>query len=211
MRVNAGVARDIALAAKGAGVPNMIHISSFSVYGPARLIERRTPPAPVSDYGRSKLTGDAAVLELADTHFGVTLLRLPLIYSEESLGKLGQLLRLWREARILPVPSNDVSRAMISVDMSAAVLTRLAAEPRSGVVFAADPRPFTYADAMRARPELLYRLPLPRLVTDFFERVVPGIASKVFADSHLADADNLAVEYGLASQLYRDIAAAELH
>lgn len=210
LAVNAEVPRQIATAAKAAGVPHMIHISSFSVYGPARLVDRETPPAPASDYGRSKLAGDTAIQDLADDGFAVTILRLPLIYGLDSLGKLGQLLRLWRRARILPVPRADVSRAMISVDLSAEIIARLIAVPRPGIVFAADPRPFTYADTIRARPEALHRLPLPRPVTDLFERALPAIGSRLFANSHLADGDNLAIEYRLASQLYRDIAAAEL-
>jgi nucleoside-diphosphate-sugar epimerase len=208
--INADVPRQIATAAKAAGVPHMIHISSFSVYGAARLIDSETPPAPTSEYGRSKLAGDTAILELADDGFAVTILRLPLIYGVDSLGKLGQLLRLWRRVRILPVPRADVSRAMISVDLSAEILAHLIAVPRTGIVFAADPRPFTYADTLQARPEALRRLRLPRPVTDLFERAFPAIGSRLFMNSHLADADNLAIEYQLASQLYRDIAAAEL-
>lgn len=209
--VNVEVPRQIAGAAKAAGVPHMIHISSFSVYGPARHIDRATSPAPASDYGRSKLSGDTALLALADPGFAVTILRLPLIYGVDSLGKLGQLLRLWRRVRVLPVPRADVSRAMISVDLSAATIAQLAtAEPRAGVAFAADPRPFTYAETMQARPEALHRLPLPRPVTDFFERAMPAIGTRLFMNSQLAEADNLAIEFGLASQLYRDIAAADL-
>lgn len=208
--INVEVPQRIAAAAKAAGVPHMIHISSFSVYGPARWIDRETPPAPTSDYGRSKLAADTAILSLAEEGFAVTILRLPLIYGADSLGKLGQLLRLWRRIRILPVPRGDVSRAMISVDLSAGALAQLAATPRTGVVFAADPRPFTYADTMQARPEALYRLPLPRHVTDFAERAFPAIGSRLFMNSQLADADNLSIEYGIPSQLYRDIATAEL-
>jgi len=207
--VNADVPRQIAAAAKAAGVPHMIHVSSFSVYGAARRIDRETPPSPASDYGRSKLAGDTALLKLADDGFAVTILRLPLIYGADSLGKLGQLLRLWRRVRLLPVPRADVVRAMISVDLSAAILARLAATPRTGIVFAADPRPFTYRDAMQARSERLYPLPLPRPVTALVERTVPAIGNRLFVDSALAESDNLAIEYGLASQLYRDIAAAD--
>jgi len=207
--VNVDVPRQIAAAAKAADVPHMIHVSSFSVYGPARRIDRETSPSPASDYGRSKLAGDTALLKLADDRFAVTILRLPLIYGTDSLGKLGQLLRLWRRVRLLPVPSADVVRAMISVDLSAAILSRLAATPRTGIVFAADPRPFTYVDAMHARSERLYRLPLPRPVTALVERTIPTIGNRLFLDSALAESDNLAIEYGLASQLYRDIAAAD--
>ncbi|MDT8759718.1 NAD-dependent epimerase/dehydratase family protein [Sphingomonas psychrotolerans] len=209
--VNVDTPCRIAAAAKAAGVPHMIHTSSFSVYGPARRIDRATPIAPASDYGRSKAAGDAGLLALADATFAVTILRLPLIYGVDSLGKLGQLLHLWHRTRVLPVPRADIARAMISVDLAASVVAQLVGErPRNGVVFAADPRPFTYADTLRARAGDLRLLRLPHAVTALLERALPQIGSRLFMNSELAEADNLAIHYGMASQLYRDIAAADL-
>lgn len=210
-RVNVDMPLALAQSARAAGTRRMIHISSFSVYGGARLIDERTPTRPTSDYGRSKLAADTRLLAMADDRFAVTALRLPLIYAPDSLGKLGQLLKLWTRLRVLPVPAADVSRAMISADLSASVVARLCEDFRPGVQFAADPMPFTYAQAAAARSETLLRLPLPAVATHMAERVAPAIAARLFADSHLADADNLAIGYGLASQLYRDIANAVLH
>jgi len=209
--VNFDVACRLASAAKTAGIRHLVHVSSFSVYGGARFIDADTPVRPESDYGKSKLRADAALLALADDRFAVTIVRLPLIYGQGSLGKLGRLLRLWVRTRVLPVPTGDVSRAMIGVEMSARVLARLTTEPFTGVVFAADPNPFTYADAARARGERLYRLFIPRPLTRLVERVAPALGGRLFADCRLADKDNLAVWYGFPSELYRDIATADIH
>lgn len=205
-RVNARLPIAIARAARVAGVADMIHISSFSVYGRARLIQAATLSAPTGTYGRSKLAADTALLALADDRFRVAVLRLPLVYGGRTPGKLEQLIRLWSRIRLLPVPAADVARAMISIDLSAQVVAHLIDHPRSGVVLAADPRPFTYADAAAARSGL-YRLPLPAAVTRSVERLAPGTGNRLFADSILADTDNIAVTLGLSSRLYRDIAA----
>ncbi|MFT4057614.1 MAG: NAD-dependent epimerase/dehydratase family protein [Novosphingobium sp.] len=211
-RVNADLPRRIGETAKAAGVRHLIHVSSFSVYGGAHAIDRATPEAPASDYGRSKQVGDKALLALADDRFAVTILRLPLIYGKNVAGKLAQLLQLWARVRVLPVPVGDVHRAMIGVDLSAEIIARLAADPpENSIVFAADPRPFTYADAARARGEGLHCLPVPRILARAIERAVPSIGGRLFADSRLAEDDNIAIRHDFASRLYRDIAAADLH
>lgn len=209
-RINVEIPRRWATAAKRAGVRHLIHISSFSVYGAATAIDRDTATSAVGDYGRSKLAADGELLALADNHFAVSILRLPLIYGEGSLGKLGQLLRWWERLRMLPVPAGDISRAMIGAELSAAVISHLCRSPQTGIVFAADPLPFTYVQAARARGGRLFRLPVPHTMTTLVERAIPALGSRLFGDSRLADTDNLAIEYGLESRLYRDIAMASL-
>lgn len=205
-RINVELPRRWAKAAKVAGVHHIIHISSFSVYGGAHTIDRDTMATPVSDYGRSKLAADEELLGLADEHFRVSILRLPLVYGGDSLGKLGQLLLWWERMRVLPIPVGDVSRAMIGVELSAEVIAQLCWTPHTGIVFAADPQPFTYTEAARSRGRRLFRLSLPRVMTSLVARVVPTLGRRLFADSRLAEADNLAIRYGLASRLLHDMA-----
>lgn len=209
-RVNVDIPCRLAATAKSKGVRHFLQISSFSVYGNADRIDAETVTLPVGEYGRSKLNADMRLLELADDRFSVTILRLPLIYSRKSLGRLGQLLRLWTRLRVIPVPAGDVARAMIGVDLSAEVIARLAIEPRNGIVFAADPRHFTYADTARTRRETLHRLPLPRSIVKLATRVMPAICGRLFADSRLAEKDNQAIRYRLESTLYHDIASANI-
>lgn len=210
-QVNVRMPLRLAASARDAGVRHVVHVSSFSVYGGATWIDRTTLPAPTSDYGRTKLAADEALGALPCPGFDVALLRLPLVYSPDALGKLGQLLRLWRRLRILPVPRDDVRRAMISVELAAEVVEQMITRPpTSGVLFAADPQPFTYRDAVRARGERLHGVELPQAVTRAAQRIVPTLADRLFADSQLSEVDNLAARYGLSPRLYRDIADAKL-
>lgn len=206
-RVNVALPVQIARVARDSGVRQFIHVSSFSVYGDAERIDRATNPMPVNDYGRSKLAADRAILELASDAFAVTVLRLPLVYAVTSHGKLSKLIRLWSRIRVAPIPSVDICRSMISANLAAEILAHLASqEPQSGVAFAADPRPFTYKDAAGCRSEILATLPIPGFAIRLAKNIVPNLVRRLTADSHLADMDNLSVNFGLASRLYRDIA-----
>lgn len=206
-RINVTLPARIANLARDAGVQQFVHVSSFSVYGDAEEINRSTSPAPIGDYGRSKLAADRALMALATPGFTVTSLRLPLVYASETPGKLGQLIGLWSRIRFLPIPPKDISRAMIAAELAAEVLARLVSRPPiGGFLFAADPMPFTYRRAARSRTEHLVALPIPRIGITAARRLAPDYANRLLADSQLSVIDNLAVEFGLSSRLYQDIA-----
>jgi nucleoside-diphosphate-sugar epimerase len=206
-QVNADLPFRFAEAAKAAGVRQIIHVSSFSVYGYASTVDRSTATAPNSDYGQSKLQGDQRLLTLCDERFTVSILRLPLVYGGGARSKLERLLHWWMRLRVLPTPVGDLSRAMIGVELAAEVIAALSREPRPGIFLAADPQPFTYAAVYCASGGRLARLPMPGAITDLVQRIAPAIGARLFGDSRLADVDNLAVKYGLASRLSDDIAA----
>ncbi|MBB3034375.1 NAD-dependent epimerase/dehydratase family protein [Alteriqipengyuania lutimaris] len=204
--VNVSLPREIARHAREAGVAHFVHISSFSVYGDALLVDGSTPENPTSDYGRSKRDADDALNELSNDAFAVTCLRLPLVYSFAKPGKLGSLLRLWKKTRILPIPANDIERAMISADLSAeTILGLLARPPRRGTVHAADAEPFAYRKAARASSGLR-TVAIPEALRVPLLSITGATGKRMFGDSRLRETDNLAHEFGIPSQLYADIA-----
>lgn len=207
--VNVTTAINLASRSKESGASHLIQISSFSVYGGAHAIGAATLPSPSTEYGKSKLAADVALSALGDEHFMVSILRLPLIYSTDAPSKLSRLIHWWAKIGVMPVPTGDVLRAMIGVELTAEVITELVAQPRGGVIFASDPAPFTYSDAARTRKETLRCLRIPRAIARIAERIVPSIGGRLFADSSLAANENFAVSHGLSSRLYHDIAAFE--
>ena len=174
------------------------------------IIDAQSPPSPITEYGRSKWRADEALMRLADDDFAVSILRLPIVYDEGSLGKLGQLLKLWRRIRVLPVPAADVSRSMISASMSAEIIAHMVKTPRTGVYFGADPRPFRYQAVAELQNSNLRVLRVRPQLTDVAKALAPSIGHRLFDDSLLSDSDNLAISFGLESRLYRDIANASL-
>lgn len=209
-RLNVDVPTGIAAAAKHAGAARMIHVSSFSVHGAASRIANDTPFAPTGVYGKTKLAAELALAAIDDDRFAISRLRLPLIYAHESPGKLGQLMRTWTRLGVWPVPPGDVRRSMISVELAAQVIEGLVDTFRSGPTFAADPMPFGYARSARARSEKLRTVTVPRPICAAAVRLAPAIGNRLFADCFLSPDDNLAIELGIESQLYRDIAALDL-
>jgi nucleoside-diphosphate-sugar epimerase len=187
-----------------AEVRHFIHISSFSVYGQSAMIDRTTRVAPNTDYGRSKLAGDQAIVRAKSEQLAVSILRLPLVYSMKTPGKLGHLLNALQRLRFWLVPQNDIERAMISVSSAADIVMRLIDRPLNGIGLAADPQPFTYELASLALPRLI-RIPIPDLCTEAIRALAPGIGNRLFASSALADSDNLAIIYGLRARLGDDV------
>lgn len=218
-RINVELAEALAIRAKEAGVSRFIHISSFSVYGRCEVIDHDSAAQPDTLYGASKLEADQRLLALASESFRPILLRLPLIYDPAQpsdpdqagdLGKLGQLLSLWRRTGFFPAPASDVARSMIGTDLVAQLILELIGSNRSGVTLAADPVPFSYALARRACSEPLRVVPLPRWIVAVAQQLAPNLSLRLFSDSLLAQEANLAIELGLPSRLEHDIAQAQI-
>ncbi len=207
-RANVDAPVHLATLAQEAGVERFVHVSSFSVFGRVRHIDARTPVRPESEYGRSKLAAEEALLALATRDFAVVPVRLPAIVGGGERDKLRRLIALWLRVRRLPVPRTPVERSMISIDLAAQVLAEVAKGQECGVVQAADPILFTYREAAAAIRGATGRsigvVTLPDIATRSLERVAPGLAASLYESSVLAAADNRAAP--LASDLYRVIA-----
>lgn len=207
-RANVEAPVHLATLARAAGARRFVHVSSFSVLGPARHIDAASPAAPVNDYGRSKLAAEQALLALATDDFAVVPVRLPAIVGGGARDKLRRLVALWLRLRRLPVPRTPVERSMISIDLSARVLATVAQGEERGVLHAADREVFTYHQAAAAITGATGRqvgiLTLPDAAVAAMEHVIPSLFSSLYMPSVLAPADNRAER--LPSDLYRTIA-----
>lgn len=161
----------LAIAARAAGVKHFLHISSLSVYGGAEDITASTRPAPISEYGKSKLSGDQALAELSSQSFAVTSLRVPILYGVSGRSKLHKLAKAMTFLRLFPVPGVQQPRSILHFENLAGAIEVLLDTKIGGVRFAADPHPFTFnslADGIARRdgrrprfliwPEWIFRL-----------------------------------------------------
>ena len=113
--VNRALAIETAKKAKEARVPQFILMSSMSVYGiDTGVITRDTVPAPVSNYGKSKLAAEEGILPLKSKSFRVCVLRPPMVYGKGCKGNFQSVIKLVEK---LPAfPKLDNRRSMIHID-----------------------------------------------------------------------------------------------
>jgi dihydroflavonol-4-reductase len=193
MRVNAGGVENVAAAcANRDGPPVMVIVSSLAAAGPCAMDEPRVEgdiPAPVSNYGRSKLAGEQAAARYAGA-VPISIVRPPIVFGPGDRGVL-EMFRPIARWRLHLVPGwGDRRFSLIHVDdlvegllLAAEKGERLRAHglPGQGVYFIAGEDNPTYAqlgqaiaNALGQKPLAIIRLPGPLL------RVV-GIGSDVMA------------------------------
>lgn len=182
--------RAIAHAAKDAGVPRLVQVSSFSILGAAEHIDDRTVERPINAYGRSKAAAEHVLLGNSDDAFSVECVRLPFLFSAAKPSLLAPLLSLATRLRHLPAASgHPVRRSMITYADAARQLANAARSGTGGISFAADPRLFDYdllgvvlVEEARMRLRIVS---LPRIVVAGADRLFPAIGRRLFRSSVL--------------------------
>jgi nucleoside-diphosphate-sugar epimerase len=143
-KVNRDLSIDIAKKAKQEGVKQYIYMSSMIVYGNSfgkklnqtKLITNDTTPEPVNFYGDSKLQAEKGILSLQSPEFSVSIIRAPMIYSNEAKGNFPKLIKF---AEILPIfPKIDNQRSMIYIDNLCEFIRLLIEHKSCGVFFPQD-------------------------------------------------------------------------
>ncbi|WP_326929628.1 NAD-dependent epimerase/dehydratase family protein [Bacillus sp. m3-13] len=114
-KVNRDLAYETAKKAKNDGVNLFVFLSSMSVYGiESGLIDKHTPPRPISNYGKSKLEAEYLIEDLADDNFKVIILRPPMIYGKGCNGNYPKLVNLAKKSPFFLDIKNK--RSMIYID-----------------------------------------------------------------------------------------------
>lgn len=113
--VNRDLAIETAEKAKNESVGAFILLSSMSVYGKdVGVINRATKPAPVSNYGISKLQAEECIAPLASDNFKVCIIRPPMVYGKGCKGNFNSVVKIVKRSPIFPKISNQ--RSMIYID-----------------------------------------------------------------------------------------------
>jgi len=119
-RINTELTAALAEKSKNEGVARFVFMSTMAVYGvPDSLrdpaaINSRTPENPVTPYGKSKLLAENRLRGMADEHFKVYILRLPMVYGAGAPGNYARLCRFVKFTPVFPKVSNK--RSMIGIE-----------------------------------------------------------------------------------------------
>jgi len=185
--VNVGVARQLALAARSAGVRQFVHLSSLSIHGPVPEIVEGSRLSPASAYGVSKAGAEYALQEISSPEFAVTMLRIPTIYGRGRPSKIESLARLLDRVPAFPMPAVSPRRSVISDENLARVMMHLLDEEAAGAVYAADPQPFTIDMLVQIlRGTRIVRLPDVAFAP--LRLLLPGVERSLFGSLEIDDA-----------------------
>jgi nucleoside-diphosphate-sugar epimerase len=184
MATNRDGTANVLEAAQEHGVTRFILVSSLAAAGPTvpgQPIDEARRPAPVTDYGRSKLAAEVLVRAL---DFPWTIVRPPVVYGEWDRGTL-QIFRLARHA-VAPVIGDGSQELSVihAEDLAGALIAAATSRAASGrVYFAAHPTTTTSRDLLLACGRALGRAPRTVRVPPLVAR---GVLSTVGSLAHLA-------------------------
>ncbi|HEU5067777.1 MAG TPA: NAD-dependent epimerase/dehydratase family protein [Sphingomicrobium sp.] len=120
MQANCELPVQVAKAFAATGGRRIVLVSSIAVNGASTRdapFSSSSMPAPVTDYGRSKLAGEEALQSLCRTlGLELVIVRPPLVYGSGAPGNFGQLIRAARRGWPLPLASLRNRRDFIGVD-----------------------------------------------------------------------------------------------
>jgi len=136
-KVNRDLTIELAKKAKAEGVRHFVFLSSGSVYGKLEgVITRDTEPSPVTNYGKSKLEAEEALISMKSQEFAVAILRPLMVYGDGCKGNYQMLEKL---ARIVPVlPTYENRRSLVSVDTLCAYMKDVIDRRSRGIFFPQD-------------------------------------------------------------------------
>lgn len=174
LRVNAEGARQAALASRKVEA-FFVLVSSLAAAGPGTLAQVRTeehPPAPVSDYGRSKLESERVLLDIEGLRYAIV--RPPGVYGPRDKDFLA-LFQAARRGFMPRLGSADKAYTMVHVDDAVASLQAVAAAGVGGnsnvqgeAFFIGHPTPVTQGQLLTyvaaAMERRVRQVPLPILM-----------------------------------------------
>lgn len=115
-RVNVEGTRNVARAAREAGVRRFIHFSTINVYGPGHpdvIYDETSEPAPDTIYGRTKLESEEVALH---EHPGTTVLRLAAVYGPRMRGNYPLLLKALGKGLPMMIGDGRNRRTLVHVE-----------------------------------------------------------------------------------------------
>lgn len=165
-----------------------VHVSSLAAVGPCRdskPVDEFTEPAPVSEYGKSKLMGERVVYHLRDK-IPITIIRPPAVYGPRDSDFLtffkmvnSGFVFYFTEGIYSLIYVDDLVRGIIDAALSESTLGE--------ILFLADSKPYTDSEIVSAIGNALSRRPrrvkIPKSVGEFFVKVFQKFDKKSIINS----------------------------
>ena len=133
-KVNVDASLGLARQARDAGVPLFVFVSSIKVNGEStseQPFRATDDPAPVDEYGRSKLAAERGLRDLERPGFRVAIVRPPLVYGPGVKANFRLLLNLANSGLPLPFGAVRNQRSFVNIWNLADFIARLVSHPRA--------------------------------------------------------------------------------
>jgi nucleoside-diphosphate-sugar epimerase len=183
---------ELAKAAKIAGVPHFVFMSTVNVYkteASEGIINENSDRTPQTPYGDSKRQAEDALLAMADDTFTVSVVRPPLVYGPGVKGNLLNLLNLAQKPWPLPLGGINNKRSMVHVGNLVAMTHTIVDQKAGGCYLATDGRDISTSYLlsqirinMGRKPGLI---PFPSLFIWLLKTVKPTVARRLFGSFEL--------------------------
>ena len=137
-RVNIKYPVELATLAKANGVRQFVFISSISVYGSMEYIDEKSNCNPHTKYGHSKFQAENRLMELNDSQFTVSILRIPMVYGPQAPGNIQSVFKLVKYLPIIPLGNINNERSFISIQNLTYSIDRVLNCQKGGIFLLAD-------------------------------------------------------------------------
>ncbi len=162
--------------------PNLkrfVHVSSLAAVGPCREgkpVDENTEPAPVSEYGKSKLMGEKAVLFFKDK-IPITIIRPPAVYGPRDSDFLS-FFKMVKMGVVFYLTEGLYSLVYVQDLVDGIILASRKNESLGETLFISDNKPYSTAEIVSSISEVLNKKPLKLKIPLDIAKLLIGIFQK---------------------------------
>lgn len=193
IEVNTELTGQLATAAKKGGVRHFIFLSSVKVFGTNgwfddsnKALSVDSNCSPIDGYGKSKLLAEKALLEIEDSNFCVTILRLPLVYGRDAKGNLKLLTWLVDNFSIIPLAIKTSRRSVVSIDNLSEQIAWFICNLESGIFIPQDSNYVSLntivKEIARKRNRKIILIYPGKIFINLIKLLLPNFSKRLFGD-----------------------------
>lgn len=183
--VNYELTKNLAQAAKQAGVGHFLFVSTIKVYGDDyELLTPETKCIPNDAYGKSKLMAEEALKDLESDDFKVSIVRPPLIYGFGVKGNLLRLIELVEKKKYIPLGKINNQRSMVGIDNLIALLNRIIELKVAGTFLVQDSGAVSTSKLIlqiaKEKENQIVLVSIPKVLRGTLKLIAPQIFKRLF-------------------------------
>ncbi len=207
-KINSDLAFETAIEAKKQGIKHFIFFSTIKVYGDGGYeyvtFNEKSECQPIDGYGKSKLDAEKRLMELADEHFKVSIIRPSMVYGKGVKANMHLLSKLVKKLPIIPLGGIQNKRSMVSIDNLMITLEAVINKQETGIYLACDKHPVSTSELVKKLIQIIN--PNKKLVNlagwnqSLLRTLFPFTMRRISGNFHV-DASETHKKLGISSKL----------